>query len=199
MATIVLSTLLKTHAGLQPRDELVAFWSPFVLWHLGGPYNITAYSLEDNAQWLRYFFGFVLQAGEEDGYDEDMYFSKSIDAKTKAKRILRTLYRAYTTFSIFKPVFLDLPFELSAEISEVKVYLAEPEEEAFKMVDIGLDFFYDLLFTKLPIQYGELNLTSLALRIFCLGSAVSSLLAFFITPKPHIPRVDVAITYCLLR
>lgn len=63
MATIV-STLLKTHAGRQPRGELVAFWSPFVLWHLGGPYNITAYSLEDNAQWLRHFFGFVLQTGE---------------------------------------------------------------------------------------------------------------------------------------
>ncbi|KAA3460858.1 1-phosphatidylinositol 4,5-bisphosphate phosphodiesterase beta-1 [Gossypium australe] len=64
MATIVLSTLLKTHAGRQPRDKLIAFWSPFVLWYLGDPYNITAYSLEDNAQWLRYFIGFVLQVGE---------------------------------------------------------------------------------------------------------------------------------------
>lgn len=66
------------------------------------------------------------------------------------------------------------------------------------MIDVELDFLYDLQFTKLPIQYVEQFLASLALRIFCLGSALSSLLAFFFTSKPGIPRVDVVITYCLL-
>ncbi|KAI5001814.1 hypothetical protein ZWY2020_026464 [Hordeum vulgare] len=32
-----------------PRQQLIAFWAPFLLHHLGGPDNISAFSLEDNA------------------------------------------------------------------------------------------------------------------------------------------------------
>ncbi|XP_040378952.1 uncharacterized protein LOC102710869 [Oryza brachyantha] len=35
------------------RQQLVAFWAPFLLLHLGGPDSITAYSLEDNKLWHR--------------------------------------------------------------------------------------------------------------------------------------------------
>uniref|UniRef100_A0A0E0DAG5 DUF4220 domain-containing protein n=1 Tax=Oryza meridionalis TaxID=40149 RepID=A0A0E0DAG5_9ORYZ len=35
------------------RQQLVAFWAPFLLLHLGGPDSITAYSLEDNQLWKR--------------------------------------------------------------------------------------------------------------------------------------------------
>jgi hypothetical protein len=31
--------------------QLAAFWAPFLLLHLGGPDNITAYDLEDNKRW----------------------------------------------------------------------------------------------------------------------------------------------------
>jgi hypothetical protein len=36
------------------KHQLVAFWAPFLLLHLGGPDNITAYSLEDSQLWLRH-------------------------------------------------------------------------------------------------------------------------------------------------
>ncbi|GJM95319.1 hypothetical protein PR202_ga12036 [Eleusine coracana subsp. coracana] len=36
------------------EHQLVAFWAPFLLLHLGGPDNITAYALEDNSLWLRH-------------------------------------------------------------------------------------------------------------------------------------------------
>ncbi|KAA3482235.1 1-phosphatidylinositol 4,5-bisphosphate phosphodiesterase beta-1 [Gossypium australe] len=62
MATLVLSTLLRGSVGLE--KGLVVFWTPFLLWHLGGPYNITAYSLEDNELWLRHFLGMFFQIGE---------------------------------------------------------------------------------------------------------------------------------------
>lgn len=49
------------------RDhKLVAFWAPFLLLHLGGPDNITAYALQDNQLWLRHLqilFVQVLGAG----------------------------------------------------------------------------------------------------------------------------------------
>lgn len=38
------------------QQQLVAFWAPFMLLHLGGPDNITAYALEDNTlSWRKGF------------------------------------------------------------------------------------------------------------------------------------------------
>ena len=62
MVTLVLTTLLR--GDIRLKNDLVVFWTPFLLWHLGSPHNITAYSLEDNELWLRHFFGLVLQVGE---------------------------------------------------------------------------------------------------------------------------------------
>jgi hypothetical protein len=45
-----------------PQDHhLVAFWAPFLLLHLGGPDNITAYALEDSKLWKRHFLSLVVQ------------------------------------------------------------------------------------------------------------------------------------------
>lgn len=45
-----------------PQDHrLVAFWAPFLLLHLGGPDNITAYALEDSKLWKRHFLNLVVQ------------------------------------------------------------------------------------------------------------------------------------------
>ncbi|CAL5387103.1 unnamed protein product [Camellia sinensis] len=45
-----------------PKYELLAFWAPTMLLHLGGTDAITAYSLEDNELWKRHSFGLVSQA-----------------------------------------------------------------------------------------------------------------------------------------
>ncbi|KAK9062721.1 hypothetical protein SSX86_019910 [Deinandra increscens subsp. villosa] len=43
--------------------ELMSFWAPFLILHLGGPDTITAYSLEDNELWLRRLAEVVFQSG----------------------------------------------------------------------------------------------------------------------------------------
>ncbi|KAM1245658.1 hypothetical protein ACFX15_036188 [Malus domestica] len=43
------------------EEDLLAFWAPFLLLHLGGPDTITAFALEDNTLWLRHFLGLVFQ------------------------------------------------------------------------------------------------------------------------------------------
>ncbi|XP_037481030.1 uncharacterized protein LOC119358690 [Triticum dicoccoides] len=43
------------------EHQLAAFWAPFLLLHLGGPDNITAYSFQDNQLWLRHFTILVVQ------------------------------------------------------------------------------------------------------------------------------------------
>ncbi|MBA0729130.1 hypothetical protein Golax_022767 [Gossypium laxum] len=52
-------------ANQKPKEnsDLLAFWVPFFLLHLGGPDTITAFALEDNELWLRYFLGLSFQAG----------------------------------------------------------------------------------------------------------------------------------------
>ncbi|GKV01999.1 hypothetical protein SLEP1_g14494 [Rubroshorea leprosula] len=46
-----------------PPSDILAFWAPFLLLHIGGPDNITSYSLEDNKLWQRYLLKLVLQLG----------------------------------------------------------------------------------------------------------------------------------------
>ncbi|KAJ0983214.1 hypothetical protein J5N97_011469 [Dioscorea zingiberensis] len=49
------------HSDAAANDTLLAFWSPFLLLHLGGPDTITAFSLEDNELWRRHLLGLVFQ------------------------------------------------------------------------------------------------------------------------------------------
>uniref|UniRef100_A0ACD5T6J4 Uncharacterized protein n=1 Tax=Avena sativa TaxID=4498 RepID=A0ACD5T6J4_AVESA len=44
------------------KQQLMAFWAPFLLVHLGGQDTITAYSIEDNQLWPRHLLTFVVQA-----------------------------------------------------------------------------------------------------------------------------------------
>ncbi|KAF7849054.1 hypothetical protein BT93_L1293 [Corymbia citriodora subsp. variegata] len=46
---------------LKDNGDLLAFWAPFLLVHLGGPDTITAFALEDNALWLRHLLGLLFQ------------------------------------------------------------------------------------------------------------------------------------------
>lgn len=48
-------------SGAVRQHKLVAFWAPFLLLHLGGPDNITAYALQDNQLWLRHLQNLVVQ------------------------------------------------------------------------------------------------------------------------------------------
>ncbi|KAG8064137.1 hypothetical protein GUJ93_ZPchr0004g39047 [Zizania palustris] len=48
-------------SGVPREHKLVAFWAPFLLLHLGGPDNITAYALEDNKLWKRHALTLAVQ------------------------------------------------------------------------------------------------------------------------------------------
>jgi len=44
------------------HQQLMAFWAPFLLVHLGGQDTITAYAMEDSQLWLRHLLTFAEQA-----------------------------------------------------------------------------------------------------------------------------------------
>ena len=53
----------KSNKDYEVNHELMSFWAPFLLLHLGGPDTITAYALEDNELWLRHLLALVVQIG----------------------------------------------------------------------------------------------------------------------------------------
>ncbi|KAJ4979516.1 hypothetical protein NE237_010296 [Protea cynaroides] len=73
VATLALGVLAESvinNSGGDVHDEsgnkkadLKSLWAPFLLLHLGGPDNITAFSLEDNELWLRHLLGLLFQVG----------------------------------------------------------------------------------------------------------------------------------------
>lgn len=44
-----------------PQHQLLFFWAPFVLLHLGGQHTITAFAMQDNELWGRHLLGLVNQ------------------------------------------------------------------------------------------------------------------------------------------
>ncbi|XP_078162376.1 uncharacterized protein LOC144557652 [Carex rostrata] len=69
VAVLALGNLLKRQNETadinhsRPSNDLMAFWAPFLLLHLGGPDTITSYSIEDNELWWRHFLGLAVQVG----------------------------------------------------------------------------------------------------------------------------------------
>ncbi|KAK8459023.1 hypothetical protein SEVIR_2G058600v4 [Setaria viridis] len=53
---------LAVHAS-RPHHQLISFWAPFVLVHLGGQDTITAFSKQDNELWRRNLLRLVTQVG----------------------------------------------------------------------------------------------------------------------------------------
>jgi hypothetical protein len=53
-------TTTSTTAG-SSSPTIFAFWTPFLLLHLGGPDTITAYSVEDNELWIRHLIGLLFE------------------------------------------------------------------------------------------------------------------------------------------
>ncbi|GLT33522.1 hypothetical protein SLA2020_081040 [Shorea laevis] len=66
MAYLLADWVATSTIGLMLRAEgsdILAFWAPFLLLHLGGPDTITSFSLEDNELWIRHLLGLILQVG----------------------------------------------------------------------------------------------------------------------------------------
>ncbi|CAD6340356.1 unnamed protein product [Miscanthus lutarioriparius] len=53
---------LAVHAS-RPHHQLISFWAPFMLVHLGGQDTITAFSKQDNELWAHHLLSLVTQVG----------------------------------------------------------------------------------------------------------------------------------------
>lgn len=260
------------NGGSQESEDLLAFWAPFLLVHLGGPDTITAFALEDNELWLRHLLGLVFQclaavyvfvqslpenqlwvptllmfitgfikyaertralylasadrfkgsmltdADPGPNYAKlmDEYHSKKIaklptriqmipepdraaKSANKAKKgnltELEVVQYAYGFFEKFKGLVVDMIFSRRERNQSRDFFLNRTAKDAFNVVEVELNFIYEVLFTKLPVVYGYLGAMS---RVFSLGTISSSIVLFVFKNKSSFRNVDIRITYGLL-
>ncbi|KAK9068903.1 hypothetical protein SSX86_013019 [Deinandra increscens subsp. villosa] len=70
-------------------------------------------------------------------------------------------------------------------------------EDAFKVVEVELNFIYDVHFTKLPVVFAA-NKIGLISRVFSLAAIYVAIILFMLESKTNFKEVDVMITYGLL-
>ncbi|GAA0145108.1 hypothetical protein LIER_36074 [Lithospermum erythrorhizon] len=254
------------------NSDLLAFWAPFLLVHLGGPDTITAFALEDNELWLRHLLGLVFQslaavyvfflslptnrlwfptllmflAGiikyaertrslylasldsfresmltepdpgpnyaklmEEYSYKKDAKLPTKIemipepDRKIKAmnkeieKDLTDTEILLYATkyFNTFKGLIVDLIFSFRERNQSREFFLKRTPRDAFKVVEVELNFMYEILFTKFSVLY---TTTGYIFRFISFSAVAVALGLFHVITKKDFSSIDVGISYALL-
>ncbi|KAJ1287344.1 hypothetical protein BS78_02G002900 [Paspalum vaginatum] len=106
--------------------------------------------------------------------------------------------RAYEFFRIFRRLFVNLIFSFKERrLSQTFFLRQEDPGLAFEVIEVELNFIYDMVYTKAPVAY---TWQGWVLRALCSCCLVAALLIFFLLDKAghHIAPVDVGITYALL-
>ncbi|CAK9176781.1 unnamed protein product [Ilex paraguariensis] len=251
--------------------DLLAFWAPFLLVHLGGPDPITAFALEDNELWLRHLLALLVQClaavyvfiqslpnklwiptllmllagiikyaertrslylASMDSFRESMntkpnpgpnyaklmdeYYSKKEarlptriemiaepDRVTKAVNKvkegpltdLEVVHYAYRNFESFKGLIVDLIFSFRERNQSREFFLKRSAKDAFKVIEVELNFIYEVLYTKVSVVHSGLGYI---FRFISITSVVVALVLFHSKKKDNFKGFDVGITYTLL-
>ncbi|GJN39579.1 hypothetical protein PR202_gb28705 [Eleusine coracana subsp. coracana] len=207
-----------------PEHELMAFWAPFLLLHLGGQDNITAYAIEDNRLWLRHLQTMAVQVAAA-GYV--LYESWIISSRRSSLLLLATIIMfvvgvvkygervwalkcagdghrrllddgSSRTVGYFKRL----------SVRQTGVFIWRPiyrfdGRGGSQVVEMQLSLMHDVLYTKAEVMH---TWYGLCIRIVsCLSTAVVfvlfNLLMFgdgYDKPLKDYSRVDVAVSYALL-
>ncbi|KAF7843595.1 Disease resistance protein [Senna tora] len=140
---------------------------------------------------------------KEEGYDVSL--GKLIEAPSQelvsttvvqAITEVQFLSHANSFFGTFKRLFADLILSFDDIQNSQAFFRSRSSDEAFKVIEIELGFFYDLFYTKAFIVHSS---RGLLLRLFSFSCIVTVLGVFgFVIKKAPYSNVDVLITYVLL-
>ncbi|CAK7356205.1 unnamed protein product [Dovyalis caffra] len=264
-----------TDAKYPDNSDLLAFWAPFLLVHLGGPDTITAFALEDNELWLRHLLTFATQGfatvyvfiltlkenkvwiptvllflagvikyfertyslyrASMDQFRDSMLddpdpgsnyaklmeeYDSKIEAKIpteiiiieepdkqmqatardtpieKLKDDLEVVQKAYYYFNIFKGLIVDLIFSFKDRNESRKFFHSIDAEDALKVIEVELNFIYEVLFTKAVVVH---SIYGYVFRLLSFVLVLVALALFrFNVQKHKFHPLDVKFTYMLL-
>lgn len=110
---------------------------------------------------------------------------------------LEVVQYAFRYFTNFKGLVVDIIFSFRDRNQSRDFFLARNSKDAFRVVEVELNFLYDVLFTKLPVVYYKAGFCCRAVSV---GAIVTSLVIFhYIDKKKFNPEgFEVGITYTLL-
>ncbi|KAI6668907.1 hypothetical protein NL676_003792 [Syzygium grande] len=198
--------------------DLLAFWAPFLLLHLGGPDTITAFALEDNELWRRHLLNLLFQLGTACYVFYQSLPSDKLTVPTilvfiggTIKYIERTRALYLASFSKFRGSLLPsvgferyshVPIEMkrkpnieSRDAGEQNKTDLDDRQDAFRVIEAELNFFYDVLYTKAAVVHCP---TGYLFRAISIGSVVTAFALFYVLNKHGFHEYDVRITYTLL-
>ncbi|KAL6966493.1 hypothetical protein U1Q18_032273 [Sarracenia purpurea var. burkii] len=259
-------------SGPFANPDLLVFWAPFLLVHLGGPDTITALVLEDNELWLQHFLGLGFQCWAV-AYSFFLLFSNrnlwlptvliyiaglikytertralylassyrfrnslltdpdprpnyaklmdeytnmleaklpvKIEMISKPNRIngtsneadwdklsdLKVVQRAYEFFETFKGLIADLIFSFRERNLSREFFLKRSARHAFLVVEVELNFIYEILYTKMAVVQANLGYL---LRVFSFSLTLAASVVFYMLEKSKFKTIDIVITYILL-
>ncbi|KAL8119568.1 uncharacterized protein LOC141660295 [Apium graveolens] len=110
---------------------------------------------------------------------------------------LEVVQYAFRYFTNFKGLVVDLIFSFRERNQSRDFFLSRSSEDAFRVVEVELNFLYDVLFTKLPVVYYRVGFGCRAVSV---GAIVTSLVLFhYVDKKNFKPQgFEIGITYTLL-
>ncbi|KAK1382282.1 hypothetical protein POM88_020017 [Heracleum sosnowskyi] len=109
---------------------------------------------------------------------------------------LQVMQYAFVYFTTFKGLVVDLTLKSHERNQSREFFLATSCKEAFRIVEVELKYFYDALFTKLPVLHHKFGYCSRTLSFIAVVSSLA-VFHFGVNNKLFI-WTDVVITYILL-
>jgi hypothetical protein len=108
---------------------------------------------------------------------------------------LAAVKHAYHFFKIFQGLIVDIIFSFREREESRQFFQKRDSEDAFKVLAIELNFFYELLYTKVIVLYSMLGYSARCISWCAVVAAIST---FYSIDKSDFRKIDVGITYTLL-
>ncbi|KAA8526875.1 hypothetical protein F0562_008896 [Nyssa sinensis] len=103
--------------------------------------------------------------------------------------------QGYKFFKTFKGLIVDLMFSFHERNESRNFFFERNSRDAFKVMEVELNFMYDVLYTKMDVVH---TMFAYFRRLLCSALIVISFQRFASHHKHKIHRFDIAITYTLL-
>ncbi|GKV49790.1 hypothetical protein SLEP1_g56520 [Rubroshorea leprosula] len=165
-----------------PPIDIIAFWTPFLLVHLGRSDAITSYSQQDNTLWQRHFLAFLSQ--EKNWVPvrgkTGLVIPKQFHGMENHKSISGT---AVLLFSNLKGILVGpLPKEKELKRIIERIMLRRSDGEVLRIFEIELSLLYEVLHTKLPLLDSK---TGSYFRMANFGCILVALISFSLVKKHY--------------
>lgn len=102
---------------------------------------------------------------------------------------------AYKYFDTFKGLIADVIFSFRERDQSRDFFLKRTSTDAFKVVEVELNFFYEILYTKATVLH---DMFGYSLRLLSFGLNCVAAGLFYSIEKKEFQKIDIGISYTLL-